>query len=382
MQKLLNQSDKFNLDNSVVYLNGAFMSPQLKSVSEVGVKALSVKENPAIVGVNDFFETPELLRLEFSKMINNIDHSRIALIPSVSYGIANVTRNVDVRGRKVLVAGEQFPSNVYPWMRITTDQGGELVIIDPPFETENRGARWNEKILSAIDKDCAVVALSHAHWADGTLFDLVAIRKRTREVGCLLVIDGTQSVGALPFNVQEIEPDALICAGYKWLLGPYGLGLAYYGEYFKDGVPVEENWINRLHSEDFTGLVEYEEQYQPGALRYGMGEQSQFVLAPMLLQALKQINEWDPARIQQYCHDLVDQPIKDLRQNGYWIEEDQFRASHLFGIRRDNMSIEKIKKKLVDQNIFVSFRGTSIRVSPYVHNQPKDLEKLLEALVY
>jgi len=74
----------------------------------------------------------------------------------------------------------------------------------------------------------------------------------------LLIIDGIQSIGTLPFSVKEIQPDALICAGYKWLLGPYSIGLAYYSDTFANGFPIEENWINRKNSEDFGGLVNYE----------------------------------------------------------------------------------------------------------------------------
>ena len=107
--------------------------------------------------------------------------------------------------------------------------------------------------------------MSHIHWADGTLFDLKAIRQRTRDVGALLIIDGTQSIGALPFDIQEIQPDALICAGYKWLMGPYSLGLAYLGEFFDEGIPIEENWKNRHNSHHFARLVNYEDKYQPHA---------------------------------------------------------------------------------------------------------------------
>lgn len=357
------------------------MSPQLKAVSQAGLEALKIKENPSVVGVADFFKTPELLRAEFSRIINNNETQRLALIPSVSYGMANITQNLELNGGKVIVAGEQFPSNVYPWMRLTSDQRGKLHLVEPPRETEGRGAVWNQRILEAINTDTSLVALSHVHWADGTIFNLPEIRKRTREVGALLVIDGTQSVGALPFDLAAIQPDALVCAGYKWLLGPYGLGFGYYGEAFDGGKPVEENWINRLNSDDFTGLVQYEEEYLPGALRYGMGEQSQFVLAPMLLEALKQINEWQPGRIQEYTKDLVSPSIVELRQHGYWIEEETYRANHLFGIRHETVPIDDIKAKLSAAGIFVSYRGTSIRVAPYVHNTATDFERLTGALL-
>ena len=114
------------------------------------------------------------------------------------------------------------------------------------------------------------------HWTDGTRFDLAAIGARAREVGAALVVDGTQSVGALPFDVQQLRPDALVCATYKWLMGPYSLGFAYLGPRFDDGEPLEETWIGRRGSENFKELVDYQDDYQPGALRYDVGERSNF----------------------------------------------------------------------------------------------------------
>jgi selenocysteine lyase/cysteine desulfurase len=124
--------------------------------------------------------------------------------------------------------------------------------------------------------------MGHIHWADGTLFDLVAIRKKAHSLGAKLIIDGTQSVGALPFSVQEIQPDALICAGYKWLMGPYSIGMAYYADSFNDGQPLEYNWINRLNSEDYSQLVNYQDSYKPKADKYSVGESSNFNLPPVV----------------------------------------------------------------------------------------------------
>jgi selenocysteine lyase/cysteine desulfurase len=110
------------------------------------------------------------------------------------------------------------------------------------------------------------------------------------------VVDGTQSVGALPFDVRRVRPDALIVASYKWMMGPYSLGLAYYGERFDGGVPLEETWMGRKGSEDFSALVDYVDDYQPGALRYDVGERSNFALMPMLTAALELLLAWKPRR--------------------------------------------------------------------------------------
>lgn len=358
------------------------MSPMLKAVEKQGVVGIQRKRNPLDVTPKDFFTDTEKVRKEFGKLIQ-AEPSRIVIIPSVSYGMANVMNNINVGATEnIVVAAEQFPSNFYPWQRLHADTGVQVKVIGPPETQSNRGRLWNESLLDAIDANTRLVALGHVHWADGTKFNLQAIRARTREVGARLVIDGTQSVGALPFSVKEIQPDALICAGYKWLMGPYSIGLAYYGESFDNGKPVEENWINRLHSENFAGLVNYEHNYQPGALRYEVGEHSNFILVPMLLEALKQINQWKPQAVQEYCKSITQRPIDILREAGFWIEEESSRGYHLFGIRLPvGKDLEVVKKRLAKEQVAVSFRGTAIRVSPHVYNTERDVMKLVRALV-
>lgn len=379
---LKNQRAKFSLPQNITFLNCAYMSPLLKSVEKAGMEGIKTKRNPLGVSSTDFFTGGETLRKEFSRIINNPDPKRIAIIPSVSYGIANVVKNVRLNAAdNIIVAAEQFPSNYYPWQKLCKASGAQLKVVAPPLLTENRGKVWNEALLEAIDKNTRVVALGNVHWADGTRFDLPAIRKRTREQGSLLIIDGTQSVGALPFDVRQVQPDALICAGYKWLLGPYSIGMAFYGPYFDEGNPVEENWINRLHSEDFAALVNYEASYQPGALRYEVGEHSNFILVPMMIAALQQISQWKPEGIQEYCASITRKPIAILREAGCWVEDEGYRGHHLFGVRLPKKAdLKKIKNRLAKNKIAISFRGDAIRVAPHLYNEENDLMRLVRVL--
>ena len=157
--------------------------------------------------------------------------------------------------------------------------------------------------------------------------------KRAREVGAALIIDGTQSVGAMPFDLAAIQPDALVVAAYKWLLGPYSIGAAYFGPRFDGGEPLEENWITRRGSENFRGLVQYVDEYQPAALRYDVGERSNFALMPMLVAALELILKWNPQRIQEYCTALIDEPLERIAGLGFFLEQPEWRGAHSFGIR-------------------------------------------------
>lgn len=359
------------------------MSPLLKDAEKAGVRAVRGKRNPIDIPPQDFFTQSQLLREEFARLVNVPDSRQIAIIPSVSYGIANAANNLRISpGQHIIVASEQFPSNYYSWEKVASTHKAEIRVISPDNTTVERGKRWNEKILSAIDKNTRAVAIAHTHWADGTKFDLAAIRKRTREVNALLIVDGTQSVGALPFDVQEFQPDALICAGYKWLLGPYSIGVAYYGEYFNDGQPIEENWINRKGSEDFSSLIRYQPEYQPGALRYEVGEHSNFVLVPMLHKALTQLNRWGVENIQEYCNHISQEMVKKLRENSCWIEDENYRGAHLIGVRLPtSVDSEKLKAALLKNRIYVSYRGDAIRVAPNIYNDERDLNHFTKVVL-
>jgi len=384
MSQLACQKHLFNLPEDVTFLNCAFMSPMLQEVEAMGIAGIQKRRLPADITKADFFEKPHQVRVAFAELIGCSQPNRISILPSVSYGMSTVANNIRFsRGDELVVLEEQFPSNIYPWMKLSEEKGLNIKTVLPPVASQDRGRIWNQRILEAITPRTRVVAMGYIHWADGTLFDLVEIRKRTREVEALLIIDGTQSVGALPFEVKEIDPDALICAAYKWLMGPYSMALGYFGSYFDNGQPIEENWKNRLNSENFANLVNYQPQYQPLALRYDVGEASNFILIPMLLAALSQIRTWDIPAIQHYCQQLTKPYLNQLVDEGFIIEDDAYRAAHLFGIRiPPHINLSSLTERFQQAHIHVSVRGNAIRVSPHLYNTEKDLQHFINACLY
>lgn len=375
---LPSQRHQFSLPAGMTYLNCAYMGPTPKAAEAAGVAALMKKSQPWEVQLSDFFAPVDEVRRLFAQLINAEGPGRIAVVPSVSHGMGSVTKNIHPEpGQNIVMLEEQFPSNYYSWKRLADESGASIRTVGPPDTLVNRGEKWNEKLLESIDDQTVAVTLPHSHWADGTLFDLAAVRQRSREVGAFLVIDGTQSVGALPFDVADIQPDALICGAYKWLLGPYTSGLAYFGEAFDDGVPIEENWINRLDSDNFQNLVKYQPAYQPEAQRYNMGQQSQFVAVAMLKESLKMLLGWGMGNIQNYCEAITGPSLGRLGGMGVWVEEPVFRGEHLFGLRLpEGADLETLKTRADAANLFVSFRGNAVRVSPHLYNDGGDMEKL------
>ncbi len=360
------------------YLNGASRAPQLHAVAAAGREALAWREENSGMPIPDFFEPVEALKKTFAKLLRATEPERVALIPSVSYGVATVAKNLPLaRGQNIIVVEDQFPSNVYAWAEKCKKTGAELRTVPRPATGATDS--WNERVLAAIDADTAAVAIANLHWADGTLFDLVALRERTDTVGAWLVIDATQSLGALPFEVQAIRPDAIIAAGYKWLMGPYGCAYAWYGPRLDGGKPLEENWINRAGSEDFRNLLRYRDDYRPLANRYSVGEHSNFFMTPMQRAGLEQILAWDPARIQVYCAGLWATVEDELLDLGVSIPVQ--RAQHLVGLRLpENCSGERLVQELAARQLQVSYRGDAVRVSPNVYNTPAEMKDLLAAV--
>ncbi len=378
---LTNQRHLFDLPEDGAYLNCAYMAPQLHSLTTLGHNLIGLKSNPMQIKREHFFEPVRRAKAAFAQLVHIDDPQRVAIIPSVSYGMANAAFNAGLQaGDEIVLTSEQFPSNYYIWERVAQEQGAKLRVVRAPNSPDDYTKRWNAAILRAINPKTRVVTLGHVHWADGTLFELEAIGAMARQHNALLIIDGTQSVGALPFDVKRIQPDALIVASYKWLFGPYAIGLAYYGPAFDQGKPIEENWINRLHAEDFRNLVNYQNVYQPGAARYSVGEQSNFIRIPMMTRALEQLLEWGVENIQQYCQAIASEAYEQMEALGCQVEPADRRAHHLVGVRLGtDLDLDALPGVLQERQVYVSLRGNAVRVAPHVYNSADDFQQLVAA---
>lgn len=377
------QKELFSLPDDVHYLNCAYMGPLPVAAQEAGIHGIRRKAVPATIAPSDFFQDSEVARVLFARIIGSGESGRVAILPAVSYGIATVARNLQCgAGQRIIVAAGQFPSNVYGWRRLAREGGGEVhTVAVPGPDVPSCGEAWSDAIIDAIDERTAVVALPNVHWTDGTRFDLERIGARARDAGAAFVIDGTQSIGAMPFDVERIGADAVICAAYKWLLGPYSLAFGWFGPRFDDGSPLEETWIGRERSDDFQRLVDYTDRYEPGAVRYDVGERSNFVLLPMAIAAMSLVHGWGADHIQQYCDSLFGPVIAEAQALGYRVEPREARPAHLFGLRVPaGADLDRLGAVLRDRNIHVSLRGNALRVAPHVYNDDRDAAALLDAL--
>ena len=370
------EREAFEVHEHVTYLNCASLAPRLKVVTAAGRAALDHMAKPWEVGSADWFSGMDQLRSSFGRLIN-APGSSIALVPAASYGIAVAALNLPVKaGDTIVVVEQEYPSNFYSWRRLARQRGAELRVA-----TASAGGTLTDAIVASIDRRTAVVATANCHWTDGSFIDLHRVSAAAKVHNAALVVDASQSLGAYPFDVAEIQPDFLVTVGYKWLLGPYALGYLYVAERWQSqGVPLEESWLHREGSESFAGLVEYTDDYKPGAARFSQGEAAQMYLYPLAQAALDQIQQWTPSSIQQQLGEWTSELAARAPSLGLTCAKSPNRISHIVGLKAPNGLPQNLVERLAERNVYVAARGSSIRVAPHLHSTAEDMDRLVAAL--
>jgi len=359
----------------VAYLNCAYMGPLSRAVLRAGVEGLSRKARPWKIEPDEFFTPLKRARGLFGQLIGGDAHG-VAMVPSVSYGMAIAAANLPLpRAGNIVVLAEQFPSNIYAWRQLARDSSAEVRTVARPDDDD-----WTRVVLETMDNSTAIVAVPHCHWTDGTLVDLEQIGRRARELGAALVVDGCQSIGALPLDVKAVQPDFLVTASYKWLLGPYSHGFLWVAPRWRQGSSIEHNWIARSNAEDFAALTSYTDTLAEGARRFDVGEVSNFALLPAAIAALEQTLEWGVEEVQATIEIFTQRIAERARELGLQVAARDRRAGHLVGLRLGDRSPEHLAAALKAETIHVSVRGTSIRVSPHLYNSDRDVDHFLHVL--
>lgn len=365
----------FDIPDDLAYLNCAYLSPLMTSVIETGRQAVLRKARPWSILHKDFFEGVEVLRALFAGLIGARAED-VAITASSAYGIATAAANVSfTAGDNIVVPAAEHASTYQKWRTESSARQVELrevALAD--------GEEWADAIIARIDGRTRVVSVPNVHWSDGRLFDLDKIGRRARAVGAMFVIDGTQSVGALPLSVGTLTPDYLVCSAYKWLMCPYGFAFLYVAPRRQNGRPLEDHYFHRLGAAGHEGSLRQIEDYDHGARRFDTAERANFITVPMSIVALEQLADWSVADVQRRTTPIAEAIIAGVARLGYAAAPPSERSGHLFGLRREGGLPADLGKSLQAANVFVSIRGDAIRVSPHVYNTEADVSRFVLAL--
>ena len=369
------QRGAFHVDDGVAYFNTAAISPLLRGVRDAGDAAVAQRAQPWTITERDWFEGVDELRRRAAAVMGT-DPRNVGLVPSSSYGLATVARNLHAHpGQRVLVLQDEFPSSYNTWRRFSERSGAQLVLVE-----REPGQSWADAVVAAVEERTAVAVLPNVHWTNGARVDLARVAPLLHDVGASLVIDASQSLGAMPLDLDVLRPDAMVAVGYKWLLGPMSLGYLYVDARLQEGEPLEENWISRSGSEDFSALVDVLARYRPGAERFDVGERSNFILTPMAAAALQQVLAWTVPRISATLAQRTAQIRDGAERLGLSVLSANEGAPHIVGVQLPRESARHIAAVLAERSVVASVRGASLRIAPHLHNSDGDVDRLLSAL--
>ena len=375
--KISCQRNLFNIPDEIVYLNTAYISPLSLKVEKAINKGCKLETEPWKIDPEfHFFYQIKETKIIFSNLFN-ISYKNVSLIPSASYGISTAANNIKLTKtkNKILILKDQFPSNVYPWMELSKKQEGVLEIIDDLNETT-----LTEEIINKISEEVAVVAIPNIRWTDGYIIDLKKVSDACKKFDVNLILDLTQSAGAMQIDLKEINPDFAIIANYKWMLGPYSTGFLYISDKFIDGVPLEETWIGRKNSQDFSKLTDYQSLYNSDSIRFDMGQRANFSLLPGVKAALEQLHDWSIKKIENtlYQNNMI--ICKGLSELGFEILSEKNRAPHFISARLPGYDGDSLINDLKKNKIFISERSGYLRITPHLWNNEEDFFKLINCL--
>ena len=370
------QRHLFDIPSGVAYFNTAYNSPLLNASRANLVAAAGAKSRPWERGAPDFFADAERVRSLAAGVFGG-DEDGYAIVPAASYGVSSAARAIEpmlTAGDRIVVVEDEFPSNVLPWRRVAQETGAVVVTVPTLADGD-----WTAATLAALAQGARVAALGNCHWTNGARLDLVTIADACRAVGAALVLDNTQSWGAMPLDLSSVQPDFVVASGYKWLLCPYGFSLMYVGPAWREARPLEETWLARTNAEDFTSLVSYSDTYMSGARRFDAGEKCTALL-PGAIAALEQLQAWGVTQVAESLGAVNQRIQMRLEALGFELPPVAQRSPHLFGARLPKGYSGDLIGTLRANNVFVSQRGSSIRFAPHLHVTEDDIDQLFGAL--
>jgi selenocysteine lyase/cysteine desulfurase len=373
------QRDLFDIPRDICYLNSASYSPLPLQTLQAGRDAVGRKGRPWTLDPGFAGRQHDRARVAAARLIN-ADPADIALISSISYGVATAAKLLTIpRGGRVLVLKNDHSSPVLEWQTRADTQGFVVETIRQPGDGD-----WTSAVLAAIERPgaapVALASISSVHWSDGGLIDVEKIATALRRQGALFLIDATQSAGVLPLDVQKLDPDFVIFPTYKWLLGPYGRAFLYVAKRHQGGTPLEQTPGGRRDVRAENAVYFSDTRYVGDASRFDMGERDHFVSLEMAAIGMEMVAGWGTAAIAQRLAMLTDRIAEGVRDLGVGIPPRHLRAPHILCLGFKDVTVKALVEGLATEGIFVAPRLGRMRVSPHVFNDEADSDRFVAAL--
>jgi len=379
---LPSQRALFDIPREICYLNAASWSPLPIATQAAGRAGVARKGRPWLIDPAFPAGQYERARRAAASLIN-ADPADVALISSVSYGVASAAKLITVpAGSRVLVLQDDHSSAVLEWM--TCAPAGRFVVevVPQPQEGAHAGD-WTAAVLAAIERPAAppvsLASLSSVHWCDGGIIDMDRVGGALRRHGAALLVDATHAAGVVKIDVRTLDPDFLVFPTYKWLLGPYGRAFLYVAKHRQDGVPLEQTSYGRRAISSERESYYRDVAFVAGARRFDMGERDHFISLEMASIGMELLAAWGCDAVAARLRLLTQRLADGLLDCGVTVPEAAVRAPHILSLRFPNGMPKKLIERLAAEQVYVARRVGRMRISPHVYNDEEDIDRFLAA---
>jgi selenocysteine lyase/cysteine desulfurase len=376
---LPSQRALFDIPPHICYLNAASYSPLPLKTLEAGRAAVGRKGRPWTLEAGFANAQHERARTGAARLIH-AEPSDIALIPSISYGVATAAKLLTIgRGTRVLVLEDDHSSPVLEWHARAEAEGFTVETVRQPGDGD-----WTSAVLESIERSGAppvsLASISSVHWSDGGLIDIDKVGAALRQRGAAFLVDATHSTGVLTTDVKRLDPDFVIFPTYKWLLGPYGRAFLYVAKRHQGGIPLEQTASGRRNVRAENAVYFTDPRYVGDARRYDMGERDHFISMEMASIGMEMMVEWGAPAVEHRLTMLTERIAAGVRGIGVSVPELRLRAPHILSLAFKGGMPAGLVEGLASDGVYVAPRLGRMRISPHVYNDDADADRFVEVL--
>ena len=364
----------FPITQHTIYLNHAAVSPPPTSTIEaVQAQLRDVSENGSL-NFRSWIAVKEQARKLAAEMLG-ARPEQIAFMRNTSDGLSCIANGLKWQpGDNLVTFRNEFPSNIYPWLRLRDAFDVEVRMCD-----ERDGRVDTDELIKLIDSKTRIVAISQVQYASGFRADLERIGRAARAHDALLVVDVIQAMGVVETNVEKMLIDAAAGAGHKWLLTPEGVGFLYLSDRARERIqPTLVGWISVPDPEDYSN---FEQGWNKGALAWESGT-FPTALIHGFAASLQFLNEIGVSCIAAYLEELTNHVCDRLEGSAYQIVSSRLPSekSHIVCIRHPRISPMELYAHLKNRSIVTAPRGDRLRIAPHCYNTIEEIDELIKAL--
>jgi selenocysteine lyase/cysteine desulfurase len=361
------------------YLNLAAQSPMPKVAHRAVQTAIEWKKFPHHIADSAYFEVPNRIRTSIAKLIG-ANAEEIALTTGASTGMSAVAYGLTWKpGDEVLTARGEFPLQYTTWKPMEAREGIVMKVVAPRdrFITA-------DDFLAAMTPRTRLVSVSLVRFDNGVLLDAARIAAACHAQGALLLLDASQACGGMPLDVNALGADFMVCAGYKWLLSPYGTGFFWAKNEHSDKMrPGPFYWAAAEGAENFHSLAFENPKPARGARRWDMAETSNYFNFAAMDASLQLVLQLGPGTVEAHNRKLIDFLFERLPKDRCVAAsplDSAHRGPYGCFAARSPEKTAGIYQKLVKEKIITSLREGNIRVSPHLYNAERDIDRLISAI--